>query len=576
MKKYTFGTPEAVKPSNYCKKFQYVESEIKYDVSKIVFKKTARGCVLEFPMTADENIFGLGLQLNQMNFTGRHAKLKVNSDPVAATGDSHAPVPFFVSTAGYGIYFDTARYVEFDFGKKRKGGIKEFSEKNPTVKLSTEELYTASNTEDSYITVCIPVSQGIDIYVFEGETITDIVSQYNMLSGGGCKVPDWGLGLWYRCCGTYTQEQVLATAKYFQDKEIPCSVIGIEPGWQTRAYSCTFEWNKEHFPKPKEMLEVLYKEGYHVNLWEHAYTHPASKLYNSIEEYSGNYLVWSGLVPDFTLEEARVLFAKHHNDNVDFGLVDGYKLDECDSSDFKEGWCFPDCSEFPSGLDGEQYHCLFGTLYMQTMLKSLNGKETYSEVRSAGALCASYPFVLYSDLYDHGDFIRGMVTSGFSGLLWTPEVRHADTREEFLRRLQSVVFSVQCLINGWYCEELPWISFGCEEELRHWIQEREKLKPLLFDAFVKYEKTGIPPIRALVSDYTKDQETYFIDDEYIFCDNLIVAPIKAGEKGRKVYLPNGKWKNYFTGEEQKCGWFDVETDSIPVYQKIGGEHKRII
>lgn len=99
-----------------------------------------------------------------------------------------------------------------------------------------------------------------------------------------------------------------------------------------------------------------------------------------------------------------------------------------------------------------------------------------------------------------------MVTSGFSGLLWTPEVRHADSRDEFLRRLQTAVFSVQCLINGWYCEELPWLAFDCETEMRRWIFEREKLKPLLMKAFEKYEKTGIPPIRALVSDYTKDRE----------------------------------------------------------------------
>ena len=76
-------------------------------------------------------------------------------------------------------------------------------------------------------------------------------------------------------------------------------------------------------------------------------------------------------------------------------------------------------------MDGEQYHCLMGTLYMQTMMQALDGKQTYSEVRNAGSLNASYPFVLYSDLYDHREFVRGMCTAGFSGLLWTPEVRHA-------------------------------------------------------------------------------------------------------------------------------------------------------
>ena len=72
----------------------------------------------------------------------------------------------------------------------------------------------------------------------------------------------------------------------------------------------------------------------------------------------------------------------------------------------------------------------------------------------------------------------------------------------------------------------------------------------------------------MVSDYTQDKETYFIDDEYVFCDELIVAPIAVGQDGRKVYLPQGNWVNYFTGEKQSCGWFDVKTNSIPVYKKV--------
>ena len=91
---------------------------------------------------------------------------------------------------------------------------------------------------------------------------------------------------------------------------------------------------------------------------------------------------------------------------------------------------------------------------------------------------------------------------------------------------------------------------------------------MLLDAFRKYHSTGIPPVRALVSDYTRDSETYQIQDEYIFCDELIVAPIASGETKRRVYLPSGKWANYFTNEPQESGWFEVETDLIPVYRRI--------
>jgi len=206
-------------------------------------------------------------------------------------------------------------------------------------------------------------------------------------------------------------------------------------------------------------------------------------------------------------------------------------------------------------------------LYIQTILEALGKQETLSEVRNAGALSSSYPFVLYSDLYDHADFIRGCATAGFSGILWTPEVRDAKSKDEFIRRLQANVFSVQCLINAYYCKSFPWLDWDCTEETRYWLQIRESLKPMLTAAFDQYKETGIPPVRALVSDYTDDEETYKIDDQYIFCDRLIVAPILVGTTEREVYLPQGKWRDYFTKEPVECGRFTVQTDSIPVYEK---------
>ena len=102
----------------------------------------------------------------------------------------------------------------------------------------------------------------------------------------------------------------------------------------------------------------------------------------------GEYISWGGYVPDFALPEVRSAFAAYHRRSVMFGLVDGFKLDECDGSDYTGGWSFPNCARFPSGLDGEQYHSLFGILYMQTMLEALDGTPTLSEVRSSGALAA--------------------------------------------------------------------------------------------------------------------------------------------------------------------------------------------
>ena len=567
MKKITFGTPEKLVPSSFCKNFCYKEKAVSYPVDSIEFFTNTRGCCLRLPLDSDEQIYGLGLQLKCFNLRGKKLTLRPNADPVSPTGDSHAPVPFFVSTKGYGIYLDTARNAEFYFGSSALLKHNTTIDRENKINISTDDLYASVKSRDSNISIQIPAASGIDIYIIEGNNITEIVSKYNMLSGGGCTAPEWALSAIYRCFARYSQDKVVSLARSLKNNGFAIGTIGLEPGWMTRSYSDTYVWNSELYPEPQKMVDELKEMGLHINLWEHAFVHPESPIYEQLIPYSADYSVWNGCVPDFATDEARKIFADYHKTIVDMG-IDGFKFDECDSGDITGSWSFPNMAQFPSGLDGEQYHSLFGILYMQTILDSLGDRPILSEVRNAGALSSSYPFVLYSDLYDHKDFIRGCCSAGFSGILWTPEVRDAKSKEEFIRRLQSNIFSVQCLINAWYCEDVPWKEFGCEKEVKELLNLRESLIPMLKKAFDTYKENGRPPVRALVSDFSTDDQTYNIDDEYIFCDSLIVAPIAVGENSRKVYLPEGKWQNYFTKEKVSSGWFEVTTDFIPVYERI--------
>lgn len=568
MKRIRFGVPEEIVPTKYCRNLNYIETDVQYDISNLKFRTTSRGRVLEFPLDMDEQVYGFGLQLKGFNHKNHKLQLRTNSDPVANTGDSHAPVPFFVTTKGYGMYFDTARYAEVHCGFEKNRRRKD--EADSAVMVSFDELYQESGLQETTVmSVEIPAARGIDVYIFEGATILDVVSEYNVFPGGGCQVPEWGLGVLYRAYAGYTADQVMALARYLREKDIPCDILGLEPGWQSKSYSCSYVWDETRYPNYREMAAYLKANGFHINLWEHAYIHASSPIYSAMFDYSGDYAVWHGLVPDFAQLEARKIFADYHREQLVKLGIDGFKLDECDNSDFKSNdWSYPNCTQFPSGMDGEQHHQLFGTLYMQAILEALGDQPTLSQVRNAGALAASYPFVLYSDLYDHKDFIRGMVNSGFSGLLWTPELRDAGTRKELLRRLQTTVFSVLCQINAWYCEELPWKEFDCEDEVRKLLKVRKSLVPMLKRAFDEYHTTGKPPVRALVADYTADAETYGIDDEYIFCDELIVAPLTAESDTRRVYLPAGTWRDFWTKAPVSSGWFSVTTEQIPVFEKI--------
>ena len=547
-----------------------------------------RGVLIRVPLVPREMIYGLGLQLQSFEQRGLKKRLRVNADPARDTGDSHAPVPFYVTTRGYGVFVDTARYATFYLGGK---------------KPKTE----ASQTRDE-VFVEVPEAAGADVYVFGGPTLRQAVQRYNLFSGGGPLPPRWGLGFWYRGDAQYSQSNLLSLARELRERKIPCDVLGLEPGWQTHAYSCSYVWSAK-FPSPQTMLQQLAATHFHLNLWEHAFVHPSSPIYQALLPHSGDYEVWGGLVPDFLEPQARSIFADFHDkEHVAMG-VSGYKADECDNSDFTGNWSFPEFSRFPSGADGEQMHSLFGLRYQDALNQAFEqrGLRTYGLVRSSGALAAPYPYVLYSDLYDHRQYVHAVAQSGFSGLLWTPEVRDSASPVELVRRLQSVIFSPLAMVNSWYLKNPPWKQVNRQEnnsghfapdwekteaQCRELLELRMKFIPWLHAAFVRYHREGLPPFRALVMDFPDDPGSRKIDDEYLMGDGLLVAPViveeanksrtrqtqpvaavaGSGKTTRSVYLPPGEWQDFWTGKPEHGPvkiQASVPLNRIPLWVKSG-------
>jgi alpha-D-xyloside xylohydrolase len=591
----TLGTPERFTPvsSRYIPPqteiLKKLPAAAKVPLGPISGKVTDRGCLLHLPLRADEQVYGLGLQMLSLAQRGKKKISRVNADPRFDTGDSHAPVPFYVTTEGIGIFVDTTRYATFYFGDAHPAPRAAIT--NQTAQGSLDPNYTHNLQEGDRgnITIEIPVASGVDVYLFAGPEMLDAVRRFNEFSGGGFVPPEWGLGFWYRCDAHATQDTALAIAHEFRERKIPCDVIGLEPGWQTHAYSCSFAWDQGRFPDPKQFLRDAGEMRYKVNLWEHAFTHPTSPVFASLEPFSGDMGVWGGLVPDFAAEPARSAFGEYHGKAlIDLG-VSGFKLDECDNSDFTGGWSFPECSRFPSGIDGEQMHSVFGLRYQQALWEQFRKRDlpTYGLVRSSGALAAPYPFVLYSDLYGHRDYIRALVNSGFSGLLWGPEVRDAQSEEDLIRRLQSVVFSPLASVNCWYMKSPPWKQLDRKKNnagvlLENWerlearcreiICWRMQLIPYLTAAFARYAEDGTPPFRALVLDAPKEPALQKVDDQYMVGDRMIVAPLFAGEQQRKVLLPSGQWHDFWTGELHSGNSEIIIPESyeaIPVYVKSG-------
>jgi alpha-D-xyloside xylohydrolase len=600
VQKISSGVPDKFTPYGFCSELPMKAAMEALPVSKLPFsiadvKITInnRGVIVEVPLDNNEQLYGFGLQFGSFNQRGLKIRPIVNDNPLNDVGYTHGPATFYVSNKGYGILINTARYTTFYCGSTAK-----LSGNNNTLTEhkgggSVEELYKNNDNKASgNVIIDIPGAKGIEVFVFEGPALKNVLQRYNLFSGGGALPAIWGLGVKYRVKADFDQQQVGKMAAYFRNSHIPCDVLGIEPKWQTAAYSCSYVWNKKLFPSPNAFIDTMKSKGFHLNLWEHAFVAPVSPLYELLKTRAGNYLVWNGLVPDFADTTTANIFANYHENTFVKEGISGFKMDECDNSNIAFGsnsWSFPELSQFPSGIDGEQMHQLFGLLYQKTIFNiyKKNNLRTYLDVRASNAFASSYPSALYSDTYDHDQYIRLIVNSGFSGMNWSPEVRESNSIKDFMRRSQTAVLSAQTLYNSWYLQNPPWLQINIkknnagqlmdnaravEADVRKLLNFRMSLIPYLYNAFADYHFKGIPPFRALVMDYPDDKKTFNISDEFMIGNGILAAPLTEKKDERVVYLPEGTWYDYNTNQKYVGGKeYTIKTSltQLPIFIKEG-------
>jgi alpha-glucosidase (family GH31 glycosyl hydrolase) len=549
---------------------------------KIVDGKTA----LSFPLDRTEQIFGFGLNFQTVYQRGKILELHVDNFAGKDNGRTHAPTPFYVSSKGYGVFINAARYIKVYAGT----AVKSDSKHPPKAKDRNLDKTWTSRPYSDAVEILVP-APGTEVYVFGGPTALDAIRRYNLFNGGGPLPPRWGLGFTQRVQRLYTAEQVEQEAKDFEEKGYPLDFIGLEPGWQSKSYPCTFEWDSTRFPHPKMFIREMLNKGIRINLWTNPYISPEASIYKKIKRYTGSHTVWVGAVADMTMPQARnIFFGQLKKDQIDIG-VSGYKFDEVDGGD---QYLWPDVATFPSGHSAEQMRQTYGMLMMRycTDIYHQLNKRTFGLVRANNGGGTSFPYVIYNDYYNHEDFITALINSGFAGVLWTPEVRASKTAEEWLRRFQSNVFSPLAMINAWSSGTKPWTFPEVAEQVKQYALLRMQMMPYWYSEFAKYHFEGTPPFRAMNLEQgfnaevkKENVETNLeknpyeeavskeVKDQYMAGEYLLVAPMFTGQTTRKVILPKGRWYDFYTGEFVGDGQVITVTpglDKIPVYVKDGG------
>ncbi|MDR2037851.1 MAG: DUF5110 domain-containing protein [Bacteroidales bacterium] len=591
--KAAYGTPESynllsvadVKPNNEAIA-SMPNTALTLDRAEIKAEMVNGKVYLRLPLEKGEQIFGLGLNFQTVHQRGKILNLHVDHYGGKDNGRTHAPVPFYVSSNGYGVLINSARYITVYVGT----GVRTDSKNPPAVKDRNTDRTWSSRPYSDNVEILIP-AEGVEIFLFAGPTTLDAVRRYNLYCGGGTLPPRWGLGFTQRVQKLYNADQVIEEADEFTKRGYPLDFIGLEPGWQTKAYPCSFEWDKGRFPDPAGFVKNMKEKGIRINLWTNPFISPESPIFKNIQPYTGTHTVWCGTVPDLTMPQAREIFAGQlMKDQVSIG-VSGYKIDEVDGYDF---YLWPDVATFPSGISAEQMRQTYGVLTQKLTdeLYRQRNERTFGLVRASNAGANNMPYVIYNDYYSHEDFITALINSSFCGVLWTPEVRGSKTGEEWLRRFQSVTFSPMAMINAWSSGTKPWSFPEVAEQVKYYSLLRMQLMPYFYSEFAKYHFEGTPPFRAMmlepgfrneggaeVRSRSLEDNPYLeavnkeVKDQYMAGEYLLVAPMFAGQKSRKVLLPKGKWYDFYTGEYAGDGEAITVTpglDRIPVYVKDGG------
>ena len=552
---------------------------------KVTFQLKDGKVSLRFPLQKEEQIFGFGLNFQTIFQRGKVLELHVDHYGGKDNGRTHAPVPFYVSDRGYGVFINAARYIKVWCGSAVRANSPDF----PEVRDRNTDKKWSSRPYSDAVEMLIPAA-GVEVYVFEGPTALDAVRRFNLFNGGGCLPPRWGLGFTQRVKSLYSADEVKKEVEAFNEHQFPLDFIGLEPGWQSKSYPCTFEWDKTRYPDPAGFVKEMKAQGIRLNLWTNPYVSPESPVYEALKPYYGSHTVWLGQVPDVTIPEAaKILGNQLKKSQVDIG-VSGYKIDEVDGYDY---YLWPDVAEFPSGVSAEQMRQTYGLL-IQKLTADLyhnRNERTYGLVRASNGGGSNLPYVIYDDYYSHEDFITALCNSRFSGILWTPEARNSKTAEEWLRRIQSVCFSPMAMINAWSSGTKPWSFPEVGKEVKEMADLRMALMPYFYSEFAKYHFEGTPPFRSMYLEpgfsIRRSENTGSADlnenpyaeavrkeikDQYMAGEYLLVAPMFTGQTSRKVVLPEGKWFDFYTGEYAGAGEIitvEPGLGHIPVFVKDG-------
>lgn len=519
---------------------------------------------LSFECKADECFAGTGERFMKMDLSGQTFYLKNQDGQGVNNRRTYKNIPFYVSSRMYGTFYHTCAHAKLSLA-----GVSTRS-----VEFMSEQAL-------------------LDVFLIGGDTVEEIIRGYRDLTGYPSMPPLWSFGVWMSRMTYFSADEVDDICDRLRREHYPCDVIHLDTGWFKTDWLCEWKFNEERFPDPERFIRGLKDKGFRVTLWQLPYVAEGAEQITEAREH--HYIC--------------TLTKQQKREGSNFSA-----LDYAGTIDFTD----PDATEWYKGLlrrllnmgvaaiktdFGENIHMdavyknmspellnnLYALLYQKAayeVTKEVTG-DGIVWARAAWAGCQRYPLHWGGDSCSSWDGMAGSLKGGLhfglSGFaFWSHDVPGFHTLPNFMnsvvaddvyvRWTQFGVFSSHIRYHGTNKRE-PWHYPAIAETVKKWWNLRYKLIPYILRESEKATKGGSTVLQALVFHHPHDRQCWHIDDEYYFGDDFLVAPVMNSEGRRDVYLPEGNWVNFFTGERISGGrWLyglEVPLELMPVYVREG-------
>ena len=511
-------------------------------------------------LSVGEMIYGLGEQFGPFVKNGQSIDMW-NEDGGTSSELAYKNVPFYLSNRGYGIFVNHPERVSFEIGTER--------------------------VEKTAFSV---PGEGLDFYYFGGGTMKKALSLYTELTGKPALPPAWSFGLWLSTSfvTNYDETTVMSTIEAMEKEGIPISVFHFDCFWMQGYHWCNFLWDKEVFPDARGMLSRIHDKGIKVCVWINPYIAQASELFAEgvekgyfLHKENGDVWQWdkwqAGMaIVDFTNPEAKAWYQEKLTALLEMGV-------DCFKTDFGER--IPDENvRYFDGSDPKKMHNFYSYLYNETVfetIKRVKGEEdAVVFARSGTSGGQKFPVHWGGDCFakyeSMAESLRGGLSLMMSGYgYWSHDIggfEDTSTPDVYKRWVAFGLLSSHSRLHGSSSYRVPWLyDDEATKVLRHFVLVKQKLLPYLLEKAKENHDTGIPLVRAMVLEFPEDPVCGFLDRQYMLGDRYLVAPVMDETGEVTYYLPQGQWKNYFTGETRQGALWITETVNyftIPLWERV--------